>query len=234
MKIQSTFRDYYDCMQAYGQDPMIVYRRTPEAILIKGQPKEPANTRYWWQEKDLPTCVPRSVGFCGKWYQYFVIYASGWESKVIDTVYSLEEIDKWIEDNAKKGWKEDYYGTKPKWDRRRIGLFTRETIVDSIKKFGEYTSGDDQFIRYGAPVIINHEQRWFDNKHFYTTTLNGSLENIKFFKVFEPWQAYQELSMYVGCQLVDRFKKIPKLDDKTMAEIKGFDKYSFRKDKAQK
>jgi hypothetical protein len=27
-------------------------------------------------------------------------------------------------------------------------------------------------------------------------------------------------------------KPIPKIDDKTMAEIKGFDKFSFRKDKA--
>jgi len=62
-------------------------------------------------------------------------------------------------------------------------------------------------------------------------TLNGELKKFEFFRVLDPFQTFQELYMYLGGLAVPD-KPLPKLDDKTMAEIKGFNKYSFRKDKS--
>jgi hypothetical protein len=49
-------------------------------------------------------------------------------------------------------------------------------------------------------------------------------------KLFEPYQAYQEISMFVNNLAIPE-KPIPKMSDEDMASIKGFDKFSFRKDK---
>ena len=46
-----------------------------------------------------------------------------------------------------------------------------------------------------------------------------------------PINAFQELAMYVSnCQTQPTIE-IPTIPDKTKIELRGFDKYSFRKDK---
>lgn len=59
----------------------------------------------------------------------------------------------------------------------------------------------------------------------------NNLKTINFQTIFPPYLAYQEISMFVN-NLAVPSKEIPKLDDVTMAEIKGFNKHSFRKDKS--
>ena len=46
----------------------------------------------------------------------------------------------------------------------------------------------------------------------------------------DPYTAYQNLSMWVNNQ-AQPIKPIPPMKDEDMVSIKGFDKYSFRKDK---
>ena len=50
-------------------------------------------------------------------------------------------------------------------------------------------------------------------------------------RIKDPYTAYQELSMYLGNMAFPN-KPIPTISDEVMAEIKGFNKFSFRKDKA--
>lgn len=59
------------------------------------------------------------------------------------------------------------------------------------------------------------------------------LANFEFNKVLKADKAYQELLMWHN-NLATPEKQIPKIDDKTMLEAKGFDKFSFRKGKHEK
>ena len=60
-------------------------------------------------------------------------------------------------------------------------------------------------------------------------TYNVMLRKFNFQSILDPIQAYQTLSMYFGQHIAE--KDVPKIDDKTLAEAKGFDKNSFRKEK---
>jgi hypothetical protein len=62
---------------------------------------------------------------------------------------------------------------------------------------------------------------------------NGKLKDLEFFRMFEPYLAFQELTMYMANTAEPR-KEIPKISDEIMSEIKGFDKWSFRKPKSAK
>ena len=53
-----------------------------------------------------------------------------------------------------------------------------------------------------------------------------------FYRVFDTYTAAQEVEMYVGSKASPE-KTIPAIADKVMASAKGFDKYSFRKDKSK-
>ena len=47
-------------------------------------------------------------------------------------------------------------------------------------------------------------------------------------------QAFQELAMYVGAYLTKPVIEEPPIADNIKAEIHGFDKFSFRKEKQKK
>ena len=63
--------------------------------------------------------------------------------------------------------------------------------------------------------------------------VNGILKDFDFVKLFDPYQAFQELQMYLS-NIAVPLKPIPEIDDVTMAEAKGFNKWSFRKERSSK
>jgi len=81
-----------------------------------------------------------------------------------------------------------------------------------------------------CPIFVaeSHETDRITWKAVGTITFNPCLKDYDFMRVFDPYQAFQEISMFMG-NLAEPRKPIPAIDDKTMAEIKGFDKWSFRK-----
>lgn len=61
-------------------------------------------------------------------------------------------------------------------------------------------------------------------------TYNCNLYLLQFMKVKDIYSTYQELAQYLSNQ-ANPEKPLPILDDKTMRDIKGFDKFSFKKEK---
>jgi len=61
--------------------------------------------------------------------------------------------------------------------------------------------------------------------------INERLNQYAFQKVLPPMEAFQKLAMYVGSYLTKPTIEEPPISDKIKAEIKGFDKFSFRKEK---
>jgi hypothetical protein len=71
----------------------------------------------------------------------------------------------------------------------------------------------------------NHKPKFF---------INPLLKNYEFYKVFDTFQAFQEISMFMGGVLGAGEKEITVVADKYKIAQHGFDKYSFRKDKEVK
>lgn len=218
-------------MQAYGCDPYIVYNRKARPNIIKGK-NHHSEMRFpyrgWHNYRNVLEYNTHPIGFCGKYYLLINVF-DGLENLLLQT-YDIKDIDKLVEDRCNKKDREFYLGIRPKWEKKRYNLFTRVDILDRIEKFNqEVIHSDSSFIRNNTPVIINHASK--SNKEeteFWITTFDGCLADVSFYKVMEPWQAYQELSMYMAGPLCTKYKPIPEIDDKTMAEAKGFDKWSFR------
>lgn len=81
--------------------------------------------------------------------------------------------------------------------------------------------------KYQSPIVLKHD--WMYNRGTYTV-VNPSLREFEFYKVFDPISAFQQIEMWIGANLTAE-KPIPEIDDKTMRDIKGFDTYSFKKEK---
>ena len=109
------------------------------------------------------------------------------------------------------------------------------SIIKSRGDVKRFLRGDrtfpDYFVQYKCPVWKFQFREWRDGKHCDILTINPELKPLEFYRRYDCYQCYQEISMYVGGVLGNANPSIPHIDDKTMAEAKGFDKYSFRKDK---
>ena len=55
------------------------------------------------------------------------------------------------------------------------------------------------------------------------------LKDVSFYKVWDPYQAYQELDMYISGVLGQQEKETINISDKDRIYQHGFDSYSFRK-----
>ncbi len=141
------------------------------------------------------------IGFCGQIYPVYRIRD--------DSVYcySSEEVDQRVIDLKLKT---SYFKQTWSFCQSRVkGLF-------ELAKRKDYKIHFDK-----APIFVIH----YDAIEY-----NTQLKNYKFFRVKPIVPAFQELEIWVG-NIAHPEKNIPKIPDKTMLQIKGFDKFSFRKDK---
>ena len=222
MRIISNFHDYYDCAQSTGQDRTLIYQRYSKEVSPKGtslplHPLSYYNHQYYEESYTL--------GFCGKIIPFFVLSIN--EKQWI--CYSLEQIDKFITNNFKQCYV-DYYRGKTKWHRRANWGFwqTRKKYQETFDKIDKLsdTTRMKTFEEHRCPIFLLHQTD--RGKHL--LTLNPSLKEFDFYRQLDPFQTYQEIAMFLGSMAEPR-KPIPKISDETMAEIKGFDKFSFRKPK---
>ena len=85
------------------------------------------------------------------------------------------------------------------------------------------------FEKYKTPTFIIKYKN--DSVPDMQLIINPCLKDYEFYRVFDPYTCYQEISMYVGNNLVEDPNKAWPIGDKLKVQSHGFDKYSFRKDK---
>lgn len=208
MIIKSDFKDYYDCIQRTGQNHEIVY--------IRKQSEQKTNN---FRQARGFSCI--NIGFAGKMY-FGIDTPNGY-------IYTSEQADKLT----------DSYIIELIYNSIRYRGFSNSVIETAVKesrkKLHEYFNKTPEaffscYFDYRCPIFVIREK--FTEKYKYETflTCNPQLNCYNFEKVRNPWEAFQDLQMWFGNQAVPE-KPIPVPNDKIMAEIKGFDKYSFRKDK---
>lgn len=220
MRIISEFRDYYDGVQRFGQADDLLYLRKPSEI--ESPIKFPNIERSW--TRNPIQWYRKFVGFCGVLYP--VVYMRRWEGwgneKPYIACHSLEDADEFCEEHLKKRERESWLSSKSlsfSLTRRQLLEFLAE--CDSLKN--NYARLFDS-----APIFVTH---YHDGKMW--IKYNARLADVEFFRVFDPYQAYQMLYQFLSNQAKPE-KPIPHIDDKTMAEAKGFNRWSFRKEPSRK
>jgi hypothetical protein len=246
MRIKSDFHDFYDCAQAYGQDQSLVY--------IRKKIDFPVGTEL--KVKKLPFSVPKLtdhrgytrvgelpsytrfyiVGVAGKIYPVFEFvwdYAEEHSKDCKVFCYSMADIEKVIATRCSKKYKDLFNGAileKKRYNRWSYHMPFRKSAFEDF--FSEWNSEDQAakvqalFRQYPVWVIEHRHDGWY-------VCYNCSLKEVKFFKVKDAVTTYQEIAMFLGGLAVPQ-KPIPVPSDKDMVGIKGFDKFSFRKDPSTK
>jgi hypothetical protein len=221
MRIISSFHDYYDVGQSLGQDQSLIYIREEKEIENAGQQLPCLTFR-----RNYIDIAPFIIGFCGKIYP--VLQTKIWETNYIPTslCFTLEDVDAYIHQHCKKKAVEIYHSKPEKCYKYRQNMPSRTSFE---KYFAHYEVEKEKhktfFEKYGVPVFVVQVVWPHDQCHL---TLNACLRRYEFFRVLDPYTAFQELQMYMG-NIAQPDRSIPKVSDRDLATAKGFDKWSFRK-----
>jgi hypothetical protein len=217
MRIHSPFRDYYDNVQTQEDNGVKFVRNTIKVAKPLDGLRElfnlvPIFHRY---RPEWPIST-NLVGFCGKFIPFYS-YPTTPGSNKREFCYTLETIKQMIstckvkEDQSFLMWDEERYFNKKNWKNCLINL----------ARF----KGDDLFREIESPIF--HLYR--DNNRT-VLEINPPLNKLQFQKVMDPWQAFQELEMFIGSTLAKQVDPIVPISDVLKAETHGFDrKWSFRK-----
>jgi hypothetical protein len=243
MYIISKKKDYYDGVAGTtGIDKTIVYERDiievedndmPEFFRkttyfnhFRGREDNPfyklgnshIDNLYW---KIYPYHSYFIIGFCGKLYVGFKLYSLNKDTNDYNNVITTITYDQEF----------------------MIQLFDRETywghFQDNLNHVLQYDAMD-WFRKMNTPCFIfdqnysgmSHIDLKFNrSNHDSKFIINPLLKKYEFYKLFDTFQAFQEIQMFIGGVLGNREKEIVNVADKYKIEQHGFDKYSFRKDK---
>lgn len=224
MRIISPFHDYYDTAMGYGVDYDTVWIRREKKVEHTPGPSD--RSYSYNRELDLKYRSHR-IGFCGKIYGCIVVTKPGYglDKPISKICYKVEEIDKFVEENYKKKQIKYYYGEGSTygWNAWRLNMGARR---------GAFT----HYWKRVAEVHEKYEQFFIDNNTpvYLDNVLNAQLKPVEFYRVIDPYTAFQEIQMFFG-KLRSPERPIPDISDSDMLEAKGFDpKWSFRKEPGKK
>lgn len=207
---------------AMDQDRELVYERKIREVaeVIKEYPVCPANTYRYYPHRTFQV-YQRLIGFCGKVYPVLQLGSGVHQESVL--AYSVDDVDEFVLARYKEKEVDAYFSKdwNNTWARSDRHDKFAQYFDEAKKKELAYT---DIFQKYGVPIWV-----YDTNKNLNKLILNAPLKQLEFYRVMDAYTTYQELLMFYG-GLAQPLKPIPKLDDETMVEIKGFDpKYGFRK-----
>lgn len=223
MRIISNFKDYYDCLSGYSKDD-IVYHRVSKFVPKKITLTIPKGD--WGIVTSKYIKLYQILGFCGKLYYRFVIENPKYGEFGIFYSFSIAEIDNFIREKFSDKFYRQFCGDRPKYYKDRVWNDLTKTAINSfLSNPPEHTQIFEEF---KCPIFLYDLS--FGNKDI---EINLRLNTLGFQKIFNPYQAFQEISMYLGNMAFPN-RIIPHISDEIMAEAKGFNKFSFRKDKGAK
>lgn len=250
MRINSDFHDYYDAVMGEGQDQSLVYQRHKKAELIVDH--FPFHSFYSYRE-NLSAIRVKShhIGFCGKIYTCLeMVPAKYGDLKTKEArahrrwCYTLEDVDSFVKANFKA---EDFENYCTKGYRQNPWYYNdrRFQFESFFKKNEEYEQSVERraapFFENLRPIFVAVYDPVYEKVGKWNSVqtssgkivYNGPLKQYEFYRLFPPFQAFQEINMWLSNQAVP-IKPIPEIPDETMAEIKGFNKWSFRKEPSSK
>lgn len=239
MLIISKFRDYYDTASSVGIDKELVYERSTYLVdesyfkynwndrdkYLSNYPLPSNDFDRWKLNDNEPGYSVFVIGFCGREYVGAILggYIStdyGTDGRIrirkdprfdAKITYDLDEILEFIHPPTKYSWEKD----------RRSKIVSALEIING-------RSYDKHFLEHKTPCYLLVSSCYSKNIAFIE---NPNLKELEFSKVFDAFTAHQEISMYLGDVLRMREKDTVEISDEDRAKSRGFDKWSFRRDK---
>lgn len=226
-------RDYYDRVMAAGIDTTLHYGRTPKDVWLSSLSSQIAPR--------LNSILGGSrflIGFCGQIYTGVKLT----RPLVKNGVKQYTSAGTVIEENLFLYYphyskKELEILLKPDDDSYRRFRFSNQYSKENqaVKFLMDVIKNDDIFAELNAPIFVTTLaegssrmiQTGFEHIRDHKITVNGLLKDFEFYRVVDPFSAYQNIAHYLGNVLVDK-KKFPDIADKYKIEQHGFDKTSFR------
>lgn len=217
MKIVSKFKDYYDLKNYALIDKNILYIRATKEI-----------------EKDFFVFGPSSgngyggttyesgvIGFCGKCYPFYYITIHRYPDVEI-VVYNMQSFMETV-----RRYDPERYKSLLAHDTTYANFFSKSNVAEffNAKVFAQQEA---YFHEYKVPVFVtinNRTDRW--NKPP-IIILNPCLKDYEFFKVKNPFSAFQEISMYISGVLGMVQQPVVEVSEAVKVAQHGFDKWSFR------
>lgn len=241
MRIFSKNHDYYDGVRAWGVDPMTTYKRDVNYFDASSQEYKdifeirPIKDRL----SRLPHVdfhnygigVKRSlvIVFCGKIYPLVVCrYGEGIThgKEKVKYCYTLNSLTSFILRYETKEFIKSYNkGSSRRWMGRVTKNNLKQLFADSGKMY-------EELMEYhhisGVPVFFVEPQADYKQHLAY----NPVLKDLKFYKIFDSYQTFQELSMFISGVMGGQAPPMVQISDEIRLEKHGFDKkLSFRKEK---
>lgn len=233
MRIVGSKRDYYDCIQAHGQDQTLLYIRKPEEIHygsrvpVTAGPVWPFPAISYWHYWDGFNVDQHIIGFCGKIYP--MVSFRRYDPKIASVAcFTIEDIDKFVDDHLSDDSKERYYGRPGK--RRRWRYWGSTKRVDIVEHFNNCAKKQDDFRglfeERRSPVFVATYST--PASRHGKIVYNELLRPYEFFRVFDPYRAFQEISMFMSNLAIPE-KVMPVIPDELKIHSRGFNEWSFRR-----
>ncbi|MCK9439746.1 MAG: hypothetical protein WC188_11510 [Candidatus Caldatribacteriota bacterium] len=238
MKLISKEHDYYDSISKFGIDKTCIYiRKLAEYFEDEKEFKQIfsqlpiqnlkyiKNTCDYYSDNSVHIIVEEIgyVFFCGECFIF--IHLKNHKTKQEIFAYSFEEVDTFInsvgskKDIEKYNSKHLYSNSFPlsKENVKEVFLQIKEIKNDNIIDFHH---------KINCPIIyFEFNQNSSNNK----LILNPILKKYEFFKIFDPYSAFQKISSFISGIMGGQCPKMIKIKDSVRLEKHGFDKVtSFR------
>ncbi len=222
MRIISKFYDYYDIAMSQGIDTSLVYVRETshkdEIVIPIDMPNNRFNGRLK-RDKLYYNNEHIVIGFCGKFFPVI----KGHKAKTITAPWTtkfLYSYDEFVKFYTYKG---NYIHRLKGWKRKqgRYEKYKKEFYKTHPK--ADYTL----FLKLNTPIFVH--ERHVEYGYEYGTTINPRLKDYDFYRMIDPYTAYQELAMCLSGVLRLNEKEPVVISDACLARSKGFDAWSFRK-----
>jgi hypothetical protein len=225
MKIVGGY-DYYDSVGGYQSDDTRTFvRQKPYSWEVKDTHEwvtlslpRPEYHSYKFEE-DVRTI---EVIFCGQYYFGLYYRTSGLrEPAQTHYIWDFETFKKELADKK-------LHFDEGKW----FYYVNKRHAIDDIEKLFQRVRYplEEELIKNGV-VIATRDSGLYtnDRKSFRKWSKNPSgLKDIHFASVVPPWEAYQEIEMYLGTILVNDADKMINVSDDVKLGKYGFDKWSFK------
>jgi len=222
MRIIAMKKDYYDCVQAHGQDQTLIYVRTPEEVQLKQKEWTfPSLYSSWWFV--FMEITQHIVGFCGKIYPALEMHGYVRNTPISKVCFTIEEVDAFVGEYADRSQKDSYYGKSGRRWWRGYGKRRSE-----FAKFFEHCekkreSYAEMFQEKHCPIFVATISNR-NSKIIY----NALLRPYDFVRIFDPYSAFQEIFMFMSSMAMPE-KEMPVVSNELKIQKRGFDKWSFRR-----
>lgn len=232
MLIVSKQYDYYDsALGVSGVDKTVVYKRAEKEV-EKPKYKSYIEGKYnnnFDKNKNTVIFRKRVIGFCGEIFPMVIItrynkrFVSPSEEIEMNMIYDSDTLKNRIKDlgmvvENKTGWKWSF-------GKDKTGMDSDIRSIKGIENFFNKKNWkflENKFLEYKKPVFLYSE---YDG-----LVLDPILKNYSFAKVKSPFEAFQDIYMYISGVLGVDQNPMVEISDKDKAIKKGHGgKYSFKK-----